>query len=80
MSSTEQTKLGSFTEAMVNMGVGFGINFIANITVLPALHVPMSPGKAFHIGVVFTVISVVRSYGLRRVFNKPFFRKLFGKE
>lgn len=74
-----QTKLGSFTEAWVNVGIGFGINFLGNIFILPAMGVPMAPSKAFSIGLVFTVISVVRSYGIRRLFNKPFFMRLFGK-
>jgi len=75
-----QTKLGSMAEAWTNVVVGFGINYAGNIFILPALGVPMSTSKAFHIGLIFTVISVARSYGLRRVYNKPFFRRLFGKE
>lgn len=65
-----QSKLGSFVESWANVFIGFGINFVANLIVLPAFGLPLSASTAFHIGLVFTAISVVRSYVLRRVFNK----------
>jgi hypothetical protein len=64
-----QTKLGSFAEAWANIAVGFGINFSANMLVLPYFGFAITAGKAFGIGVVFTVISLARSYVLRRWFN-----------
>jgi hypothetical protein len=64
-----QTKLGSFTEAWANIAVGFGINFTANLIVLPWFGFAITPAKAFGIGVIFTVISLVRSYIIRRFFN-----------
>lgn len=64
-----QTRLGSFIEAWVNVFIGFGINLVANMVVLPWFGYPVSLGTAFHIGLVFTVISVVRSYCIRRWFN-----------
>ena len=64
-----QTKLGSFTEAWANIAVGFTINFFANLIVLPWFGMAVTPSKAFGIGVIFTVISLVRSYVLRRWFN-----------
>lgn len=64
-----QTKLGSFAEAWANIAIGFGINWAANLLVLPMFGLPVTAGQAFWIGVVFTGISLVRSYLLRRVFN-----------
>lgn len=64
-----QTKLGSFAEAWANIGVGFAINFTANMLVLPLFGFAITPGKAFGIGLIFTVISLARSYVLRRWFN-----------
>ena len=70
-----QTKLGSFIEAWANIAVGFGINFAANIVVLRWYGFAITPSDAFGIGVIFTVISLVRSYILRRWFNGlKFFR------
>jgi hypothetical protein len=56
-SQVSQTKLGSFAEASVSMAIGFGINFVANAF------------KNFTLGLLYTIISVVRSYGVRRLFN-----------
>jgi hypothetical protein len=64
-----QTKLGSFVEAWANIAVGFAINFTANMIVLPLFGLPITAGKAFGIGLVFTVISLARQYVLRRWFN-----------
>lgn len=64
-----QTRLGSFAEAWANIGVGFAINFTANLIVLPWFGLAITPSKAFGIGIIFTVISLVRSYVLRRWFN-----------
>ena len=64
-----QTKLGSFVEAWANIAVGFGINYCANLLVLPLFGLNVTPSDAFGIGVIFTVISLVRSYILRRWFN-----------
>lgn len=64
-----QTKLGSFVEAWANIAVGFTINFFANLAVLPLFGMAVTPSKAFGIGVIFTAISLVRSYVLRRWFN-----------
>lgn len=64
-----QTRLGSFAEAWANIAVGFGINFTANLIVLPWFGFNVTATDAFGIGVVFTGISLARSYVLRRWFN-----------
>lgn len=64
-----QTKLGSFVEAWANIAVGFSINFCANLLVLPMFGFNVHAREAFGIGLVFTVISLARSYILRRYFN-----------
>lgn len=64
-----QTKVGSFAEAWANILVGFSVNFTANLIVLPWFGFDVTPTDAFGIGIVFTVISLARSYVLRRYFN-----------
>jgi hypothetical protein len=64
-----QTRLGSLIEALANVVIGFGINWTANMLILPIFGFHVTGGQAFGIGVFFTVISVVRSYALRRWFN-----------
>lgn len=66
-----QSKKGSFIESWTNVVVGFGFNFGLNIALLPIMWEEASPVlSAFKLGVVFTFVSVIRSYVLRRVFNK----------
>lgn len=64
-----QTRLGSFAEAWFNVAVGFGINYLGNIFILPLFGLEVGYDTAFYIGVIFTVISVARSYILRRIMN-----------
>jgi hypothetical protein len=66
----KQTRIDSFMESLTNVLVGFLINFVANIVILPAVFgVPASLAQLGLIGLLYTIISVVRSYTLRRMFN-----------
>jgi hypothetical protein len=64
-----QSRLGSLVEAWANILVGFAINYLCNLWLLPLWGFHVKPGQALSMGLVFTVISLARSYGLRRVFN-----------
>ena len=64
-----QTKTASFVEAWANIAVGFGINFTANMIVLPWWGFDVTPVDALGIGLIFTAISLARSYIIRRWFN-----------
>lgn len=65
----EQSKLGSLIEAWANIGIGYVVALLSQIAVFPlfGIHVPLSTN--LWIGAWFTVISLVRSYVLRRWFN-----------
>ena len=66
-----QSKLGSLIEAFANVFLGFWINFIANMIILPMFgFTSLSLLTNFYIGLLYTVISVIRSYVIRRWFNK----------
>lgn len=65
-----QSKLGSFVEAWANIGIGFAVNFSANLLILPHFgFTSLNASKAFGIGIVFTGISLARSFLIRRHFN-----------
>ena len=64
-----QTRLGSFIEAWINVAIGFAINFCANLLILPLIGFHISIGQNLFIGVLYTIISVARSYVIRRWFN-----------
>ena len=64
-----QTRLGSLIEALFNVAIGFGINFVANMLILPLIGFHITPGQNLFIGVLYTLVSVARSYVIRRWFN-----------
>lgn len=64
-----QTKLGSFAESWANIVVGFTINFFANMLIFPLFGMHISYGSNFLLGLIYTGISLARSYVLRRYFN-----------
>ena len=65
-----QSRLMSFIEAWANVFVGYWVSVAANYVVLPWFGFHVSAGQAIGIGVIFTAISLVRSYLLRRCFNR----------
>ena len=64
-----QTRLGSFIEALFNVAIGFAINMVANFVILPLVGFHISLGQNLFIGMLYTVVSVARSYLIRRWFN-----------
>lgn len=64
-----QTRVGSAIEVALNILVGFSVNWIANLYILPLYGFEITGGQAFSMGLIFTVISIVRSYVIRRWFN-----------
>ena len=66
-----QTKKGSFAEAWVNIAVGGSVNWVATLIIVPFVWNPDSPKlSALYMTVYYTAVSLVRSYCLRRLFNK----------
>ncbi len=64
-----QTRKGSFAESLANVAIGYGVACVSQMIVFPMFGVECSTGKTFGIGAVFTVISIIRSYWVRRLFN-----------
>ena len=64
-----QTRLSSFIEAIINVAIGFVINFTANMFIFPLFGFHITPGANLLMGLIYTLISVVRSYAVRRWFN-----------
>lgn len=59
----------SVTEVGFNTAIGFIINFAANYFILPHYGVPANPEIFLVIGIWYTLISIIRAYGLRRFFE-----------
>jgi hypothetical protein len=65
-----QSKKFSLLEAFGNVAVGYFISFLSQILIFPIFGIHTSIKNNILIGLCFTVISIARSYFLRRVFNK----------
>ena len=64
-----QSKKHSFAEAWTNIFVGYTINFIANILIFPLFGWHISVMQNIGLGILYTAISLIRSYCLRRIFT-----------
>jgi hypothetical protein len=62
-------------ESCLNIAVGFGVALVSQLVIFPMydIHVPLSVD--IYITLWFTLISLVRSYALRRFFNYRMTRK-----
>lgn len=66
-----QTRKGSLVESLINTGVGFVMSlFVWEFVVKPIWEINTSFAENLSITLLFTVVSVVRGYMLRRVFNQ----------
>lgn len=64
-----QTKLGSLIEALMNIGVGYGVAPLSQLIIFPRFGINITFSANLYIGAWFTLISLVRSYIIRRWFN-----------
>ncbi len=64
-----QSKKMSMVEAVVNTAIGLVVAMVATAAICKAYGIPMSWENNFIITFWMTVISVLRSYLLRRLFN-----------
>ena len=64
-----QSKRESMIETLTNVGIGWLISFIANMLVLPLFGYNINLTDGVLISIIFTIISIVRGYLIRRFFN-----------
>ena len=65
-----QSKRNSAFEAIANVVIGYLVSVLANVLILPLFGYNVTIGDSFAIGLAFTVVSLARSYVLRRLFNR----------
>ena len=65
-----QSKTYSFYESIANTAIGFAVNYVANLAILPLFGLHLSHSSQLLMTSIFTVISVLRGYVVRRLFNK----------
>jgi hypothetical protein len=71
----KQSRLMSWLESLINIAVGFGISLAAQMFFLPLLGVAIDFQQNLFFALIMTVISLLRSYILRRVFEALHIRR-----
>ena len=64
-----QSKRESMIESLTSTTIGIIIGIVLNLTILPIFGYPVSVVDSLWISVIFTIVSIVRSYVIRRFFN-----------
>ena len=70
-----QTKCQSLIEAATNVGVGIIVAWAVTFAVFPFFDYEPTVAKSLYISLIFTVVSLARSYVLRRIFERIAHRK-----
>lgn len=65
-----QTRRASAFEAALNVLIGYWVALAAQVVIFPLYGVHLAASEHVSIGTLFTVVSLVRSYALRRLFNR----------
>ncbi len=65
-----QSKKNSLFEAFTNVLIGYLVAVTANLLILPVFGYNVTVADSFSIGVAFTLVSLGRSYVIRRIFNR----------
>lgn len=65
-----QSRRSSAFEAVANVIIGYWVALAAQVVIFPLYGVRLAASEHVTIGAAFTVVSLVRSYALRRLFNR----------
>lgn len=65
-----QSRIQSFIEAWANVAIGYFVALAAQMIVFPLYDIDVTVSQNIQIGLIFTAVSVARSYALRRLFNR----------
>lgn len=65
-----QSKKYSLIESITNTVVGFLVSLIIQMCIYPIMCIPVTIEQNIIITMVFTAVSILRGYVIRRIFNK----------
>ena len=65
----KQSRLMSLVESLANVLVGYGVAVVTQMAVFPLFGLAVTVTENLLIGLIFTAVSIVRSYALRRGFE-----------
>jgi hypothetical protein len=65
----KQTRFMSMIEAITNVVVGYGVAVVAQMLVFPVFGLHTTLVQNLKMGLIFTGVSLIRAFALRRVFE-----------
>ena len=65
----KQSRLMSLIESVANVAVGYGVAVVTQILIFPIFGLHTTLAQNLKMGAIFTVVSIARSFALRRVFE-----------
>lgn len=69
MSKSGQPIHHSILETITNVGVGYALAVLTQLIVFPLYGITTTFNQNAQVGLIFTIVSLIRSYVLRRMFN-----------
>ena len=67
---SNQSRFHSALESVVNVLIGYGVAVASQLFVFPMFAIDIPLSSNLQIGAWFTAISLVRSFAVRRLFNR----------
>ena len=67
--NVSQSRFMSLVEAVANVSVGYGVAVVTQILIFPVFGLRTTLAQNLMMGAVFSVVSIARSFALRRVFE-----------
>ena len=64
-----QSRRMSLIEAIANVAVGYGVAVVTQILIFPVFGLHATLMQNLQMGAIFTLVSIARSFGLRRLFE-----------
>lgn len=65
----KQSRLMSLAEAIANVAIGYGVAVVTQILIFPIFGLHTTLGQNLKMGGIFTIVSLARSFALRRLFE-----------
>jgi len=65
----KQSRLMSLVEAVANVVVGYGVAVVTQILIFPIFGLHTTLAQNLQMGLLFTAVSIIRSFLLRRIFE-----------
>ncbi len=65
-----QSRVQSMLEAWANVAIGYVVALLSQLAIFPLFGIRVTLADNLLIGGYFTLISLIRSYAVRRLFNR----------